>query len=205
MWSLSIKEFARTVAFDVAGIAVLVPLLAAAACAEGPEMPDRFGHGRSPAPGEVERWDIDIKPDGRQLPAGQGTVAQGERIYAQKCLACHGAAGKGGINDQLVGEFDPTNNFADAGQTRKTIGNFWPYATTLFDYINRAMPMTVPGSLTPDEVYSLTAYLLFLNNIVEQSAVVDANTLPTIEMPAEALFYWSDEALSLVETKRISD
>lgn len=191
--------------FKVAAVNVLLvmALLAIPARAQGPEFPDRFGFGRVPDSDEIEQWDIDITPEGTQLPAGRGTVAQGERIYADQCLACHGPAGRNGINDQLVGKFDPTNNFASSGQTRtrKTIGNYWPYATTLYDYINRAMPLTAPGSLSPDEVYSVTAYLLFLNDIVEQTAILDANTLPEIEMPAKALFYWSDEVHSLVRAK----
>lgn len=205
MHCLMTRKFARTLVVNAAGFILLCPLLVRAARAEPPELPDRFGYGRAPDPAEIEQWDIDVKPDRGQLPVGRGTVAQGERIYTQKCLPCHGPAGKGGINDQLVDKYDPDNNFADAGETRKTIGNFWPYATTLYDYINRAMPMTAPGSLTADDVYGLTAYLLFLNDIVEQSVVLDANTLPMIEMPARKLFYWSDEALRLVEAQQIPD
>lgn len=200
-----IGKTARTFVLDIAGIILLCQLLVTAACAATPEVPDRFGYGSAPDAGEIERWDIDVKPDGTGLPVGQGSVAQGERLYAEKCRACHGLEGRDGINDPLVEKFDPNNNFANAGETRKTIGNFWPYATTLYDYINRAMPMTAPGSLTADEVYSLTAYLLFLNDIIEQSASLDANTLPLVEMPASELFYWSDEALSLVDKKQPPD
>ena len=151
-----------------------------------------FGFGRKVDRAEIAAWDIDIKPDGSGLPAGQGTVAEGEILYQQQCLACHGEAGRNGINDQLVSKFDPAVNFS-LGLERKTIGSYWPYATTLYDYIHRAMPHTAPGSLEPAEVYALSAYLLVLNDIVEEDAVMNRDTLPAIEMPARQLFYWSEE------------
>ena len=162
-------------------------------------LPERFGIGREPDASEIEQWDIDITPSGDNLPAGQGTVDRGETIYAQLCLACHGPEGAGGINDQLVGHFNPEDDLAGDTSLPRTVGNFWPYATTLYDYINRSMPMTIPGTLSADEVYSLLAYLLHLNGIVEEDAVIDAETLPSIEMPARHLFYWSDEAQTLTE------
>ena len=203
MRNLVSERIARQFAVGVVNVVFVVCIVAIPAWAESPEIPDRFGFGRVPDPDEIEQWDIDITPAGTQLPGGQGTVGQGERIYVKQCLACHGPEGRNGINDKLVDKFDPANNFASSGETRtrKTIGNYWPYATTLYDYINRAMPLTAPGSLTADEVYSVTAYLLFLNDIVEQTVTVDANTLPAIDMPAKKLFYWSDEVLSLVDAK----
>ena len=162
-------------------------------------LPERFGIGREPDASEIEQWDIDITPSGDNLPAGQGTVDRGETIYTQLCLACHGPEGAGGINDQLVGHFNPEDDLAGDTSLPRTVGNFWPYATTLYDYINRSMPMAIPGTLTADEVYSLVAYLLHLNDIVEEDAVIDAETLPSIEMPARHLFYWSDEAQTLTE------
>ena len=162
-------------------------------------LPERFGIGREPDASEIEQWDIDITPSGDNLPAGQGTVDSGETIYTQLCLACHGPEGAGGINDQLVGHFNPEDDLAGDTSLPRTVGNFWPYATTLYDYINRSMPMAIPGTLTADEVYSLVAYLLHLNDIVEEDAVIDAETLPSIEMPARHLFYWSDEAQTLTE------
>ena len=162
-------------------------------------LPERFGIGREPDASEIEQWDIDITPSGDNLPAGQGTVDRGETIYTQLCLACHGPEGAGGINDQLVGHFNPEDDLAGDTSLPRTVGNFWPYATTLYDYINRSMPMAIPGTLTADEVYSLVAYLLHLNGIVEEDAVIDAETLPSIEMPARHLFYWSDEAQTLTE------
>ncbi len=162
-------------------------------------LPERFGIGREPNASEIEQWDIDITPSGDNLPAGQGTVDRGETIYTQLCLACHGPEGAGGINDQLVGHFNPEDDLAGDTSLPRTVGNFWPYATTLYDYINRSMPMAIPGTLTADEVYSLVAYLLHLNDIVEEDAVIDAETLPSIEMPARHLFYWSDEAQTLTD------
>lgn len=162
-------------------------------------LPERFGIGREPDASEIEQWDIDITPSGDNLPAGQGTVDRGETIYTQLCLACHGPEGAGGINDQLVSHFNPEDDLAGDTSLPRTVGNFWPYATTLYDYINRSMPMAIPGTLTADEVYSLVAYLLHLNDIVEEDAAIDAETLPSIEMPARHLFYWSDEAQTLTE------
>ena len=123
-------------------LAMLLSPLAANVClANEPILPDRFGIGREPDPGEILSWDIDISPSGENLPDGQGTVEHGERVYAQWCLACHGPEGANGINDQLVGHFDFENDFAGDTSLPRTIGNFWPYATTLYDYINRSMPM----------------------------------------------------------------
>lgn len=169
--------------------------------AENPNLPERFSIGREPSSNEIALWDIDIMPDGKQLPSGQGTIVEGEQIYLQKCLACHGPNGRDGVNDQLVGRFGPDNDFANDKSLNKTIGNYWPYATTLYDYINRAMPMTNPGTLTADEVYSLVAYLLYLNGIVDKSTTLDAKSLPLIKMPAYSMFYWSEEVKDLVGTK----
>lgn len=178
-------------------VVLLFSFIAMICRAESPEFPERFGLGREPDASEIEQWDIDIMPNGKQLPTGSGTTDEGERIYLQKCLACHGPEGRNGTNDQLVDNYHPNNDFANDRNLKRTIGNFWPYATTLFDYINRAMPMTRPGSLNADEVYSLVAYLLYLNGIVDKNITLDATTLPSIEMPANRLFYWSEEAINL--------
>lgn len=151
-----------------------------------------FGFGRSVDAAEIRQWDIDVTPTGAGLPAGRGDIGAGAMIYRQKCLACHGDNGRGGAYDQLVAPWEPGVDYS-AGTTPRTIGNYWPFATTLYDYIARAMPQTEPGSLTPDEVYGLTAYLLHLNGIVGADAVLDADTLPEVEMPARRLFYRSDE------------
>jgi len=160
------------------------------AMAEGP---GRFGFGRIPSDPEIRAWDIDIMPDGRQLPPGRGSVAMGKQVYTQKCLACHGPEGKGGANVALVEQFDPAVNFSMDQSLTRAIGNFWPYATTLYDYIKRAMPYETPGTLQPDEIYSLVAYLLYLNRIIDAELVMDADSLPAVVMPARKLFYFSDE------------
>ena len=121
-------------------------------------------------------------PDGTGLPPGSGTAAQGAPIYAQKCAACHGESGKGGTAAALVGG-QPVSN---AIETTKTIANFWPYASTLFDFTRRAMPWNKPRTLTNDEVYALTAYILALNKIIGESDVMNAQTLPKVQMPASS-------------------
>src|SRR5216683_6158785 len=135
--------------------------------------------GKSIDTAEIAAWDISILPDGSGLPPGSGTPAQGSRIYAQKCAACHGENGKGGQNAALVGGL-PLTTGIDA---TKTIANFWPYATTLFDFTRRAMPWPRPRTLTNDEVYALTAYILALNKIIGEQEVMNAETLPKVRMP----------------------
>lgn len=153
----------------------------------------RFGFGRPATAAEIAAWDIDVGPDGTGLPPGSGTVELGSTIYAARCAACHGPTGIEGPDDHLVGriEGDAFPFGSDPTQTR-TVGNYWPYATTLFDYIRRAMPFDTPGSLRADEVYSLAAYLLFLNEIVPRDAVMDAETLPAVVMPARGRFVPDD-------------
>jgi cytochrome c len=128
---------------------------------------------------EVARWDISIPPSGAGLPAGSGTARQGEKVYEQKCLACHGPKGAGKPADALVGG---VGSLASKAPVR-TVGSYWPYATTLFDYVRRAMPITNPLSLTNDEVYAVTAYVLSLNGIVGEDAVMNAQSLPQVKMP----------------------
>jgi cytochrome c len=122
---------------------------------------------------------VSIPPDGTGLPPGRGTPAQGAVIYAQKCQNCHGEKGGGQPNDRLVGG---QGTLASKAPVR-TIGSYWPYATTLFDYVRRAMPYTQSHSLTDDEVYAVTAYLLHLNGIIAEMSVMDAVTLPKVRMP----------------------
>jgi len=146
----------------------------AAAAAEAPKL------GQAVSPADLAAWDISIAPDGIGLPPGQGTSAQGEAVYVSKCLACHGEKGAGKPNDVLVGG---AGSLA-AGQTPvKTVGSFWPYATTLFDYIRRAMPYNESKSLTADELYAVSAYILALNGIIGASDVIDAQSLPKVKMP----------------------
>ena len=144
-----------------------------ATLAQGP------GLGEPISSEDIAAWDITIMPDGSGLPPGSGTAAQGEPIYAEKCAACHGPNGEGGLNARLVGG-EPLTNGIDTG---KTIANFWPYATTIFDFTRRAMPWLQPRTLTDDEVYALTAYMLAINDIIDEDEVMNAETLPQVHMP----------------------
>src|SRR6476620_7832550 len=128
---------------------------------------------------EIARWDISIPPSGAGLPAGSGSARQGQQVYEQKCLACHGAKGAGKPADALAGG---VGTLASKTPVR-TVCSYWPYATTLFDYVRRAMPINNPLSLTSDEVYAVSAYLLFLNGIVSEDSPIDATTLPLVKMP----------------------
>lgn len=152
--------------------------------------PQSFGFGRLASSRDIDTLDIDIRPDGKGLPEGSGTVSQGKAIYAAKCALCHGKTGTEGPFNPLVTNTDTASSKGPGKE--KTIGNYWPHATTLYDYINRAMPFNTPGSLTPDEVYSLTAFLLHANNIIDSSAVMNAQTLPQVVMPARDLFIPDD-------------
>jgi len=154
-----------------AGLAVLD--LSPALAQSGP------GLGVPIAPEDAAPWDISIQPNGAGLPAGSGTAAAGEQVYAAKCVACHGARGAGTPNDRLVGG----QGTLDQLQQVRTIGSFWPYASTVFDYIRRAMPFQSPQSLTNDEVYALTAYLLAENGIIDRGATLNAQTLARVQMP----------------------
>jgi mono/diheme cytochrome c family protein len=151
--------------------------------------PTAYGIGRAASADEIRKLDIDVMPDGRGLPAGRGTVAEGTALYAAKCRSCHGASGEGGSAERLVGrDSGPNFNFAMDPKLVKTVGNYWPYATTLYDYTYRAMPFMQPGTLTPNETYSLVAYILALNKIVPEDAVMDQASLPKVIMPARDRF-----------------
>jgi len=147
--------------------------------------PASFGFGRTAAAREIEVLDISVRPDGKGLPAGSGTAGAGRGIYLIKCAACHGKTGVEGPFMRLMGAMDDTTK-------AKTIGNYWPYATTLFDYTRRAMPYGAPGSLSADEVYSLTAYLLYANKIIDSTVVMDARSLPAVVMPAKKYYVPDD-------------
>ena len=138
-----------------------------------------YDFGRRATPDEIKLWDIDVGPDGRGLPDGSGTVAQGKQVFSDYCSACHGENGQGGIKDRLAGG----QGTLASNMPVKTVGSFWPYATTLFDYIHRAMPYPTPGSLSTDETYAVTAYILSLNGIVPADGKVDKDSLPKIKMP----------------------
>jgi S-disulfanyl-L-cysteine oxidoreductase SoxD len=148
-------------------------LVVHARAADGPNL------GRDVTAAEIAGWDISVPPDGSGLPPGEGTVAAGATVYAAKCQSCHGEKGAGKPNDPLVGG---QGTLASPMPVR-TIGSYWPYATTVFDYVRRAMPYQQSQSLTNDEVYAVTAYLLHLNGIIAESEVMNARTLPQVKMP----------------------
>ena len=158
--------------------------------AAAPSAPTRpLGIGRTATPEEIKAIDIDVMPDGRGLPQGRGTAAEGATIYAAKCASCHGAKGEGGTFDRLVDRESGKNwDFATNPKLVKTVGNYWPYATTLYDYTYRAMPFMTPGTLTPNETYSLVAFILALNKIVPEDAVMDQSSLPKVAMPSRDRF-----------------
>ena len=165
---------------------------------EAPAPPARFAIGRTATEAEIRAWDRDVGPDGRDLPPGRGTYAQGATTYAQKCASCHGARGEGmGTGHagfpKIIGR-EPREGFPFGVDARhvKTVGNYWPYATTLFDYVRRAMPLTAPGSLTDAETYALVAFLLAENEIVGRDVVMDAQALRQVKMPARDRFVRDD-------------
>jgi S-disulfanyl-L-cysteine oxidoreductase SoxD len=128
-------------------------------------------------------WDISVQPDGTGLPPGAGTPAQGARIYAEKCAQCHGPDGQGGVAGVTSPPLVGGGAITDIAASLKTIANFWPYATTVFDYIRRAMPWQQPRTLTDDEVYALTAYILARNKLIGDTDTMNAETLPKVRMP----------------------
>jgi S-disulfanyl-L-cysteine oxidoreductase SoxD len=160
----------------------LAALAFALAAGAVPALAQNAGLGQSITEQDIKQWDIAILPDGTNLPSGSGTPAQGAKLFAEKCSACHGDAGKGGVAPYypaLVGGQPLTNGI----DTVKTIANYYAYATTIFDYTRRAMPYNMPRSLTDDEAYSLTAYILSLNKLIGDNDVMDAKTLPQVKMP----------------------
>jgi cytochrome c len=177
---------------------------AACLCAIGvatAQTPERFGFGEPASREVIATLDTDVRPDGTGLPPGQGTVRDGAAVYAARCAACHGAKGEGGAADRLVGTeptgmppFGPAYEQWRAGRADVpfTIGNYWPYATTVFDYVRRAMPPSAPGSLTADDTYALAAWLLVQNGIIADDAVMNAETLPKVVMPARRMFVPDD-------------
>ena len=160
----------------------------------GDKEPQRFDLGHAASAAEVAAVDIDVTPSGAGLPAGSGTAAQGAPLYATNCASCHGANGEGKppAYPQLLGGPKGTFDFASDFKIPRTVGNYWPYATTLFDYIRRAMPLAAPGSLTPDQTYAVTAYLLSREGIIPDGTSLDAKSLAAIQMPAKSHFVVDD-------------
>jgi mono/diheme cytochrome c family protein len=158
---------------EMVAVALLISLHTSGAIGAGP------GLGRPATSAEIAAIDISIPPSGKGLPAGSGNANTGAAVYAQKCASCHGAEGNGKPADKLVGGIGSL----DSATPAKSVGSFWPYATTLFDYVRRSMPLNAPMTLTDDEVYAVTAYVLFLNGIVAQQQTMDAQSLPRVRMP----------------------
>lgn len=188
---------------------LLLIVAVVAACAPGPAgqtdsagatpaapaaaLPAKFDAGRAATPAEISAWDIDVNPKGEGLPAGRGTHSSGAPVYAAHCAVCHGAHGEGlPPNPKLVGRDPRDFSFAEDRSHVKTVGNYWPYATTLFDYIRRAMPQMTPGTLTPDESYGVVAWILAENEIIPRDHVIDATSLPQVVMPARDRFVRDD-------------
>ena len=179
---MSMRKFAVTAGVAALALGASVALgalalgasvaLGALALAESPKL------GKPITQADLAEWDINVLPDGTNLPAGSGKAADGAKIFAQKCVACHGENGQGGTAVRLIG--GPPKATLDGG---KTIANYWPYATTVFDFIRRAMPWQQPKTLSDDEVYAVTAYILALNKIVGEEDVINSETLPKVKMP----------------------
>ena len=166
--------------------ACLALTLVAAATLAGAQQSPRLG--RPVTPQAAAQDDLNVFPDGRGLPPGRGTGIEGAPLFAQKCAFCHGEGGRGGAAEELVGGTAPLNSRSPD----KTIGLYWPFATTLFDFTRRAMPMNAPGSLSADEVYALTAYLLAAENLIGERDEMNAVTLPKVRMPNRNGFVWID-------------
>ena len=167
---------------EAAAIATLAALLTSQPhAAENRPSPGTLApqRGMPLSPAQAAAWDLTVFPDGAGLPPGRGSALEGRQIFAQRCAACHGEAGRGATAEELAGRSAPLTS----GTPDKTVGQYWPHATTLFDFIRRAMPLTAPGSLSNDEVYALTAYLLHINEIIAERDEMNAVTLPRVAMP----------------------
>lgn len=180
----------RTIA--VATLATLAMLAACGGDSRPAGAPARYGIGRAATDSEVARWNHDVGPDGAELPPGGGSVAQGSVLFQAKCAACHGKGGEGmpPAFPALIGRDPKGEAFAFATDPKivRTIGNYWSHATTVFDYVKRAMPQLAPGSLTDDEIYAVTAYLLAANKVIPDSTTLDAAALRRVRMPARDRF-----------------
>ena len=167
-------------------LAILVALFALSAQAA-----ERFGFGQPASAEQIRAADDDLAPWGA-VPPGAGTAQAGEELYAAQCASCHGDEGQGGLFEPLVGAQVPAT-FAQGGKPARTVGNYWPYATTLYDFIYRAMPQATPGSLSADDAYALTAFILYRNGLVDKETNVDGRLLQTLRLPGLQRMRWSGE------------
>nr|WP_244600271.1 cytochrome c [Afipia felis] len=184
-------------AFTMSSLANVRPVMFAAALLAANAVPaiaagahKPFGYGTPATPEQIKGWDIDARgEDGKGLPPGKGDVNHGAEVFADQCAVCHGTFGEGeGRYPKLAGG----NGTLTADRPEPTVGSYWPFAPTLWDYINRAMPFTSPRTLSADDVYALTAYVLNLNNIVPADFVADKDSLPKVKMPNHDSFSWQD-------------
>ena len=182
-------------------LVLIAAMFVATVLAAAQSTPKRYGIGTPAMPQQIAALDIDVRPDGTGLPPGDGTAREGAAVYAQKCAACHGANGEGATADPLVGaEPKDTAPFGPEYERWRngrpdvpfTIGNYWPYATTIFDYVRRAMPANAPGTLSSNETYALTAWLLARNGLIADDATMNMETLPRVRMPARSRFVPDD-------------
>lgn len=183
MW----KSHSRALAFY--GLFMLVSPVSAQQTATATADAKALQLGRAALPGEIAAWDIDVRPDGQGLPPGKGSVKAGEEIFLQQCAACHGEFGEG------AGRWPPIAGGRGSlkdHNPEKTIGSFWPYLSTVFDYIHRTMPFGNAQSLPPDDVYALTAFLLFMNDVVKEDFVLSKENFTTVRLPNESGFYDDD-------------
>lgn len=169
----------KTIRAGRGAIVIAVATVVLCACAVQPPQARPPALGSPVSATEVARWDISIAPNGAGLPAGGGNARQGLAVYEQKCLFCHGVKGAGKPADVLVGGIGSLSSKTPL----RTVGSYWPYATTLFDYVRRAMPLNEPLSLSSNEVYAVSAYLLHANGIISEDAMMNAQTLPQVKMP----------------------
>jgi cytochrome c len=168
----------------IAGLAIA---FAAVAHAGEQRPPGYYGYGTTPTKAQVEGWAIAVRSDGQGLPPGKGSVSEGANIYVDQCAACHGTFGEGEARYPKLAGGELTGE-----RPEPTVGSYWPFATTLFDYINRAMPFPSPHQLSADQVYAMTAYILSLNDIVDNNFVADRESLPKVKMPHHDFFIWHD-------------
>ena len=183
------------------GAAALAIIAAACAAPSGDSranenIPEHLGLGRPATAAEVAAVDVEVGPDGAGLPAGSGTPEQGASVFLMNCATCHGNNGEGRppLYPQIIGGPRGSFDFASDAKIPRTIGNYWPYATTVFDYVRRAMPLTAPRSLTDAQYYAVTAYLLEREGIISPGTTIDAKSLPAVQMPARSHFVVDDRA-----------
>ncbi len=169
----------KRLAILTAGVGLVAGLVASGFSLTGLAQSPTYGVGHPPTAEDLKKIDIDVTPDGKGLRPGSSTAAAGKDVYTRRCETCHGPTGKEGPQEVLSGG----QGSLTSERPQKTVGSYWPYATTLWDYINRAMPFDHPGTMTTDEIYGATAYLLYLNGIVKEQDVLNQTTLPQIKMP----------------------